>query len=301
MSKCVFIKRDGSKCTRSASIKSGHNNLFCWQHQECKMSISKKDSGTKIPIEKKISKIPIEKKTSKIPIAEKTIIEPTSCPAIPYEYYPNFYSEQETVNIIEHLQSLPYDYTYYYLFSRITRSPRKMIWYAENHEWTYHFSNNHIGGLFANKFTPELLKIKMAVEVMTKQKFNALLINEYHPKDSIAWHSDDDPWLGKQFIVPSLSFGAERTFKLKIKNKSQSKDLSLKLENGSLVIMLDKCQDLWVHSVPKETHIPGIRYNLTFRYIVPSLISKQPKGKTWEKMHQLASHGKIKSGEQYLQ
>ena len=87
---------------------------------------------------------------------------------------------------------------------------------------------------------------------------------------------DNDPWLGKKFIVPSLSFGAEKEFRLRLKEDKKHK-LAITLENGSLIIMKDKCQELWEHSVPKQSN-KGIRYNLTFRYIHPKLVDKQYKG-----------------------
>ena len=236
-------------------------------------------------------KIPLIKKpTAKIPIATKSPAQmtvkqkpeksnlPETCPLIPYEYHPKFYDNQKSQTIFNYLSTLNYDYTYYFMFGKVVKSPRRMIWFADDPAWTYHFSNNHINGLPVHKFTPELMKIRSEIEKFTGQPFNALLINEYNPTDSISWHSDDDPWLGQNFIVPSLSFGAERTFKLRLK-KDKAHQLEIKLGNGSLIIMKDKCQELWEHSIPKQSKVPGVRYNLTFRYIHPKLVPKQFKGK----------------------
>lgn len=216
------------------------------------------------------------------------------CPLVPYKYNKNFYDKNNSLQIFNYLKTLNYKHTYYRMFGKITRSPRKMIWYSTNLSWTYFFSKNHIKGLPVNKFTPELLKIKKEVETFTGKTFNSLLINEYHPNDSISWHSDNDPWLGENFIVPSLSFGSERTFKLRLKS-DKKKQFKIKLKNGSLIIMLDKCQNLWEHSIPKEK-IQGIRYNLTFRNIIPSLVNKQYKGIKLENI----DINKIKAGKQYL-
>lgn len=224
-----------------------------------KKSSSKKSSSTAKP--------PSMKKSS-----EKL---QEGCPAIPYDYITKFYDTKESKKITQYLSTIPYEYTYYRLYGKIVKSPRKMIWYADNPDWTYHFSKNHINGLSVHKFTPELLEIKKKVEKETDKTFNSLLINEYNPGDSISWHSDDDPWLGKNFIVPSLSFGGEWKFNFRLKSDKKHQ-LTMILENGSLVIMKDKCQDLWQHSLLKQKK--PIRYNLTFRNIIPELISKQYKG-----------------------
>ncbi len=228
----------------------------------------------------------------------KKIISQADCPLIPYKYHDRFYSKEKGNEIIEYLKSLPYEHTYYYFFNKVTKSPRKMIWYAENDKWTYHFSNNHIAGLKANKFTNELIKIKNGIEKFTGKKFNALLVNEYKGGvDRIDWHSDNDRWLGSQFIVPSISLGAERTFKLRLK-LDKKHILSLKLGDGSLTVMKDKCQELWEHSIPSEKKVAGTRYNLTFRYIHPSLVDKQPKGKTWKYITE--KYDKLKAGKEYV-
>ena len=36
MVQCQCIKDNGQKCTRDVSKKTGHNPLYCWQHQKCK-------------------------------------------------------------------------------------------------------------------------------------------------------------------------------------------------------------------------------------------------------------------------
>lgn len=235
------------------------------------------------------------------------VIKPyDTCPLIPYSYTPNFYDEKKSQEIYDYLATLPYDYTYYYFTyggKRIVKSPRKMIWFAENEDWPYCYTRKHILCVPAYKFTQELLQIKKDVEIFTGKKFNALLINEYQSTDYLGWHSDDDPWLGKNFIVPSLSFGAERRFQLRNK-KNKSLNYTVRLENGSLIVMEDRCQDLWQHRVPKQTKkefTPEIRYNLTFRNIEPHMVSAQYKRFnqiTWEDMRDIKDE--LISGKEYI-
>jgi alkylated DNA repair dioxygenase AlkB len=57
-------------------------------------------------------------------------------------------------------------------------------------------------------WTPELLKIKSIVELLSGTKFNSVLLNYYRKgNDSVAWHSDKESVLGKHPVVASVSFG----------------------------------------------------------------------------------------------
>ena len=65
---------------------------------------------------------------------------------------------------------------------------------------------------------PVLLTLKNQVEENTGHTFNSLLCNLYRSeKDSVDWHSDDEPSLGRRPIIASLSFGATRVFEMRRK------------------------------------------------------------------------------------
>ena len=217
-----------------------------------------------------------QKATQKAKDAEKFSKE------LPVSYIENFYSQEESQKILTGLNKLTFKPTYTWLFQKVGTSPRQMLWFTTNKEWTYRYSRGHIEGIPAQPFTEALLEIKRKVEAKTNQTFNALLINRYEGTSGVGWHSDDDPWLGTNFIVPSLSFGATREFQLR--PKSDKKNVkSVKLENGSLIIMEEGCQENWQHQIPKRNR--NLRYNLTFRNILPELVEKQNQkypGITWE-------------------
>lgn len=60
--------------------------------------------------------------------------------------------------------------------------------------------------------------LKERIEEFSGYAFNSLLCNLYrNEKDSVDWHSDDEPSLGKNPIIASLSFGATRTFEMRKK------------------------------------------------------------------------------------
>ena len=86
-------------------------------------------------------------------------------------------------------------------------------------------------------------------------------------------HSDDEPILGKNPIICSISLGATRTFYLERKRKQCQEGIcdkiKIKLSNGSLLIMFENVQEDFVHSIPKEPERTGARINLTFRKFIP--------------------------------
>eukprot|EP00494_Astrolonche_serrata_P031692 UN31961 len=135
------------------------------------------------------------------------------------------------------------------------RSPRKMVWYADNEDWTYQFSQNHRPGLKAHLWTPTLKLIKDKVEDFTGGKYNAALVNIYKNKNEVSnWHSDDDLWLGypRAFDVPSISLGFEREFHWRLKRDHKRADMCV-LAHGSLAIMNGSFQKFYQHAVPPCT------------------------------------------------
>ncbi|GHA10816.1 alpha-ketoglutarate-dependent dioxygenase AlkB [Arenicella chitinivorans] len=116
-------------------------------------------------------------------------------------------------------------------------------------------------------WTDTLLAIRADAEGACGASFNSVLLNFYRDgRDSNGWHSDDEPELGGQPQIASLSFGAARDFRLRHKTDPQLK-YTLALENGSLLFMCGPTQANWQHHIPKRANA-GPRINLTFRSIV---------------------------------
>src|ERR1043166_1815471 len=140
--------------------------------------------------------------------------------------------------------------------------PRLTAWYADE-GLTYRYSGvTHIGG----GWTDTLSYIKDRIERAKSEAFNSVLLNRYRDgQDSIGMHADDEPELGANPVVASLSLGAVRTFILK--HRESGEKLSIPLAHGSLLIMGGTCQHHWLHGVPKTTAAVGERINLTFRKI----------------------------------
>jgi alkylated DNA repair dioxygenase AlkB len=121
-----------------------------------------------------------------------------------------------------------------------------------------------------------LLKLKQKIEnnptVQSRAPnnqscFNSVLINLYrNEQDSVGYHSDDEPELGRNPFIASLSLGAPRTFVMKWK-KLEQPDLRITLETGSLLLMHADCQHVLKHALPKQSSPCGPRLNLSFRRV----------------------------------
>ena len=97
--------------------------------------------------------------------------------------------------------------------------------------------------------------------------FNSVLANLYRDgRDSMGWHSDDEPELGARPVIASLSFGATRTFRLRTR-ATHAAALSLELAHGSLLVMAGETQRLYQHALPKRAGVDRPRINLTFRWV----------------------------------
>lgn len=97
-------------------------------------------------------------------------------------------------------------------------------------------------------------------------EFNHVVANLYrNGKDRVGFHADDEPELGYEPLIASISLGVSRRFVLKHKYKSRKKSFNLK--SGSLFIMGGACQHRWYHALPAAPQITQARINLTYRVL----------------------------------
>src|SRR5499425_287889 len=151
------------------------------------------------------------------------------------------------------------------VWGRTYPQPRLIAWYGDAGK-NYTYSGISLSPL---PWTRALLDIKSRIEVVSRTNFNSVLLNYYRDhRDSMGLHSDDEPELGVQPILASLSLGVERTFILKHKREKTLKPVRLKLASGSLLLMKGETQRHWKHGIDKETRPCGPRINLTFRRIL---------------------------------
>ncbi len=141
--------------------------------------------------------------------------------------------------------------------------PRLTAWFADpGLSYSYSGVTHH-----AQPWTPDLADVRRRVEAASGAAFNSLLLNLYRGgRDSIGFHADDEPELGPNPVVASVSLGAVRRFVLKHRRTRET--IELPLAPGSLLVMGGTCQHHWLHGVPKTAAPVGERINLTFRKIV---------------------------------
>jgi alkylated DNA repair dioxygenase AlkB len=151
------------------------------------------------------------------------------------------------------------------VWGRTYPQPRLIAWYGDVGK-NYTYSGIKLEPL---AWTHALLDIKSRIEVVAGTDFNSVLLNYYRDqRDSMGLHSDDEPELGEQPIIASLSLGEERIFILKHKRDKTLKPVRLKLAAGSILLMKGDTQRYWKHGIDKETRPCGPRVNLTFRRIL---------------------------------
>ena len=151
------------------------------------------------------------------------------------------------------------------LWGRRVPQPRLTAWYGDPGA-VYAYSGVELHPL---PWTPLLLDLKTRIESATGSAFNSVLLNYYRDhRDSIGFHSDDEPELGHRPVIASLSLGEERVFILKPKRSAVAEPVRLRLASGSLLLMRGDTQRCWRHGILKESRDCGSRINLTFRTII---------------------------------
>lgn len=175
-----------------------------------------------------------------------------------------FYDKAESGQILQRLQHDHHWPENRYLYGgRQFVLPRLQTWHAD-HGIRYSYSNNL---LETRPWTPLLLSIRSKVETFLASSFNAVLVNYYRDgEDHVGWHADDEPELGEQPLIASLTFGAERRFEFKHKDSPEKGYVVLR--NGTLLVMQPSFQHHWLHRVPKAGEVGDGRINLTFRQVI---------------------------------
>lgn len=148
------------------------------------------------------------------------------------------------------------------IFGRILPVPRLTAWHGDKNA-TYTYSGLT---LQPQPWTPDLMELKGMVEQMTGKQYNSVLLNYYRSgNDSMGWHSDDEPELGENPVIASLSFGQVRSFHFR--HKRNRIKLKIALTHGSLLLMSGATQHRWQHALPRSGTAVFERINLTFRNV----------------------------------
>ena len=146
------------------------------------------------------------------------------------------------------------------MFGKEIITKRKVAFYSDV-SIAYTYSSKTKIGL---PWKDPLIILKNIVESLTKQTYNACLLNLYHNgEEAMGWHSDNEKEIIANSSIASLSIGASRKFSFK--HKVTKETISIQLGNGSLLEMKGTIQSHWLHTLPKSKKITESRINLTFR------------------------------------
>ena len=149
------------------------------------------------------------------------------------------------------------------IFGQRCLVPRLVAWHGDaGARYTYSGTDHD-----PEPWLPALERIRDRAAALTGASYNAVLLNLYRDgRDGMGWHADDEPELGRDPVIASVSFGAERRFCLRHRRRKDLK-LDLPLPHGSLLCMGGSTQHHWVHALPKTRRPVGERINLTFRSV----------------------------------
>ena len=149
------------------------------------------------------------------------------------------------------------------VFGRRHAVPRLVAWHGDpGARYTYSGTSHE-----PLPWTPALERVRRRVQALAGCEFNAVLLNLYRDgRDGMGWHADDEPELGPDPVIASVSLGAARRFCLRRRRRGGLR-VDLSLPHGSLLLMSGATQRNWVHAVPKTAAPVGERINLTFRRI----------------------------------
>jgi alkylated DNA repair dioxygenase AlkB len=151
------------------------------------------------------------------------------------------------------------------IFGERRRVPRLVAWHGDpGTAYTYSGTTHE-----PLPWTPELRRVRHRAEELTGHRYNSVLLNLYRDgRDGMGWHADDEPELGREPVIASVSLGETRRFKLRHR-RSRIAASALDLAHGDLLLMAGVTQHHYLHAVPKTAKPVGERVNLTFRWVRP--------------------------------
>jgi alkylated DNA repair dioxygenase AlkB len=166
--------------------------------------------------------------------------------------------------LIELMEQTPWRAEEITVWGKRHLQPRLIAWYGDAQS-VYSYSGISMRPL---PWTPTLEGLCKRIESACHETFNSVLLNYYrNERDSMGFHSDDEPELGPQPAIASLSLGESRVFTFKHKRIAGLPPVKIRLESGDLLLMKGDTQKYWKHGIAKSTKPLGPRMNLTFRRI----------------------------------
>jgi alkylated DNA repair dioxygenase AlkB len=177
------------------------------------------------------------------------------------DYYPGWVEDAD--RLLEVLQDrIVWEQHELTLYGRTMPTPRLTAWIGDR---AYRYSG------IVNEPAPwpeALASLQERLRQELDVAFNSCLANLYRDgTDSMGYHSDNEPELGPQPTIASISLGDRRRFVLR--HRVTQARWIWELGQGDLLVMRDESQSDYAHAVPKTSRPVGPRMNLTFRRFQP--------------------------------
>lgn len=191
------------------------------------------------------------------------IAESLSMPEADVIIYQSLFNQKDNQLFYNLYNNTNWKQEYIKMYGNSIPIPRLTAWYGDSDK-SYTYSKIIMN---PEPWTPTLLEIKSKIEDLSGVEFNSVLLNLYRSgSDSVAWHSDDEPELGENPVIGSVSFGGTRRFMFRHKYKKELKK-EVNLSDGTFLLMKGSTQHFWQHQIPKTAKLVEPRINLTFRVI----------------------------------
>ncbi len=180
-------------------------------------------------------------------------------------FYPDWLESETADSLMKSLRdNIAWECHHIKIFGREVDSPRLSCWMGDP-DTNYVYSRTRFE---PRAWLPELQNLQVRLQTEFETSFNSVLANRYrNGQDSMGWHSDNEPELGPQPVIASISLGVARRFSFKAKN-GNAKAVHLELPHGSLLLMRGDTQKNYRHALAKTSKPVGERINLTYRNIL---------------------------------
>lgn len=163
------------------------------------------------------------------------------------------------------VSGVPWQQDHLTLFGQTHPVPRLHQWFAPpgvRYRWS---------GLAMEPaaWTDDLRALQGIAEQVAGCELPTALVNYYRSgEDTVGWHADDEPILGPEPVIVSLSLGATRDFRLRHRRRRDLPPVTVALGSGSALVMRGATQQNWEHCLPRRKRVSEGRVNLTFRSLV---------------------------------
>lgn len=186
------------------------------------------------------------------------------------EFWPDFLTPTRADALLSTLLAeTPWQHADIAIYGKRVKMPRLTCWYGDpGATYVYSGLRNE-----PRPWTPALSELRAEVETTAAHSLNSVLLNYYRDgNDYMSWHRDDEPELGPQPTIASVTLGATRRFQFREVRPAvpgNRKTHEIELTHGSLLVMRGETQQAWEHGIPKARGVADPRINLTFRSVEP--------------------------------